>query len=361
MATQKKTALNDRLVALDLLRGFFVVNIVNDHLWRFPSLFGLLSGQGRLWVSSAEGFVMISGLLIGYIRGYRNRELPFKAVAKKLLVRAAILYIAMVVASCVYIAIEWSDVVRSMPYTPTTPDSQQYWGVALTNVLTLTQPHTWVHFLALYSIFLCLAVGAVWLLRKGRWWAVLTISVITYSVGEITSIEWMKWQLLFFGPSIVGFYLESVRAWWRQLAQPRQRLIVCSLSIISVATVSLSVMSAYYPDFIPSSLQRFFTSAFDPDAMTPFRIVLASIWFATLAILFHKGSRLIQRATGGILEYLGSHSLQTYIVHGLFICLAILVLPDSSSWIINTLYGLVVILAIWAFIRLPVVRRIVPR
>lgn len=351
----------DRLVALDLLRGYFIVNIINDHLWRFPSLFGLLSGQGKLWVSSAEGFVMISGLLVGYIRGYRNRLKPFKTVTKKLLIRAATLYAAMVVASVAYIAIEWSDVVRSMPYTPTTPDSQQDWGVALTNILTLTHPHTWVHFLALYSIFLCLAVGAVWLLRKGWWWAVLATSLVVYGVGEVASVEWMKWQLLFFGPSIVGYYLESVRAWWRQLAKSRRYWIVSTLSAISVLTVALSIVSTYYPDLISSSLQRFFVSAFDADALPPLRIALAAIWFATLAILFHKASRPIQRATGGVLEYLGSHSLQAYIVHGLFICLIILFLPDTTSWIINTLYGLLLILAVWAFIKLPFVRRIVPR
>lgn len=304
---------------------------------------------------------MISGLLIGYIRGYRDREKPFKTVAKKLLTRATTLYVAMVVASIVYIAIEWSDVVRSMPYTPTTPDNQQDWGVAITNILTLTHPHTWVHFLALYSIFLFLAVGAVWLLRKGWWWAVLAISVITYGVGEVASIEWMKWQLLFFGPSIAGYYLESIRIWWRHLAQSRRSLIVSLLGTITVSTVILSILSVYYPHTASSSIQRFLSGAFDADLLPPLRVTLATIWFTTLALLFHRTSKYIQRATGGVLEYLGSHSLQAYIVHGLFICLVILFLPDTTSWIINTLYGLALVLTIWAFIRLPFVRRIVPR
>ena len=360
MPSEKTNPSPDRLIALDLLRGYFIVNIINDHLWRFPSLFGILSGQGKLWVSSAEGFVMISGLLIGYIRGYRNRQLPFKVITKKLLIRAATIYAAMVVASCVYIAIEWSDIVRSMPYTPTTPDNQQDWSVALTNVLTLTQPHTWVHFLALYSIFLALAVGAVWLLRRGWWWAVLAISLITYGIGEFAAIEWMKWQLLFFGPSIIGYYLESIRVWWRQLAPPHRRTIVWTLGIVTVATIALSVINVY-SDIVPGSLRQFTNSAFDPDSLSPLRIALAAIWFAALALLFHRTSKIIQRVTGGILEYLGSHSLQAYIVHGLFICLIILFLPDTSSWVINTLYGAAIVVAIWAFIRLPIIRRIVPR
>ena len=61
-----------RIFELDLLRGFFVVIIIIDHLQLWPSPLRYLTGEGRLWVTAAEGFFLISGLLVGYIRGFNN-------------------------------------------------------------------------------------------------------------------------------------------------------------------------------------------------------------------------------------------------------------------------------------------------
>ena len=74
-----------RMLALDYLRGFFIVIIVIDHLWRWPNMFEYVSGRGELWASAAEGFVIISGLLVGYVRGYKNRNQPLLEVSKKLI------------------------------------------------------------------------------------------------------------------------------------------------------------------------------------------------------------------------------------------------------------------------------------
>ena len=74
------TATNRRLLALDYLEVFIVVIIV-DHLWRWPNLFQFVSGRGELWASAAEGFVIISGLLIGYT-WLQNRNLPLIDVGK---------------------------------------------------------------------------------------------------------------------------------------------------------------------------------------------------------------------------------------------------------------------------------------
>lgn len=60
-----------RILALDLLRGAFLVAIIVDHLHWGPSWFRLLSGGGKMFTSPAEGFFAISGILVGYIYGPR--------------------------------------------------------------------------------------------------------------------------------------------------------------------------------------------------------------------------------------------------------------------------------------------------
>src|SRR4051794_8322784 len=55
-----------RDLRLDLLRGFAVFAMVVDHIGGV-SWFHLLSGGNRFFVSAAEVFVFISGLMVGLI------------------------------------------------------------------------------------------------------------------------------------------------------------------------------------------------------------------------------------------------------------------------------------------------------
>jgi len=90
MSAVSATRAIGRIQELDLLRGYFIAVILIDHIQRWPSFYTYLTGQGRLWVSAAEGFFIISGLLIGYLRGYKARHHPLAVVTKKLTCRHVI-------------------------------------------------------------------------------------------------------------------------------------------------------------------------------------------------------------------------------------------------------------------------------
>ncbi len=314
-----------------------------------------------LWSSSAEGFVIISGFLIGYVRGYKGLKTSFTTIALKLIKRAAILYIAMILASIVYVAIEWSDKVWSMPYTPIPNDGPRDWGTIIWGFANLEHPHTWVHFLALYSIFLLLAVGAVWLLRRRQPFLLALLSMVVYTFGQFQDIQWMKWQLLFFIPAIAGFYFEALKVWWRSLSVKNTRTLLALLIVTTLFTLILSITYAFAPQLYATPVYSLIDTLFLGDLLWPPRIIIAFLWFIALALLFTKLTPWLKRWTGGILEYIGTHSLQAYLVHGLVICGIILTLPDSTSWFINTLYGLVAILAVWLLIRIPGIKQLLPR
>ncbi|HET6622635.1 MAG TPA: OpgC domain-containing protein, partial [Candidatus Saccharimonadales bacterium] len=82
-----------RIAELDLLRGFFIFAIILDHAQHIPDIHMYLTGQGKLWVSAAEGFFLISGLLTGYIRGFRQQDRPLWEQSKKLIKRGLLLYV----------------------------------------------------------------------------------------------------------------------------------------------------------------------------------------------------------------------------------------------------------------------------
>ncbi|MDP9371380.1 MAG: OpgC domain-containing protein, partial [Chloroflexota bacterium] len=62
-----------RDLRLDLLRGFAVFAMAVDHLGG-PSWLYALTGGNRFFVSAAEGFVFISGVVAGIVYGARARR-----------------------------------------------------------------------------------------------------------------------------------------------------------------------------------------------------------------------------------------------------------------------------------------------
>src|SRR3954462_14501653 len=89
------TRQNNRIYALDIIRGFFLIVIMINHIELYPNFFDLFTGRGRLLVSAAEGFFFMSGLLIGMV--YKRRiALGMRFIFKKMWKRAFVLYIASV-------------------------------------------------------------------------------------------------------------------------------------------------------------------------------------------------------------------------------------------------------------------------
>lgn len=350
-----------RIHSLDILRGFFIVVIVLDHFWKYPSLWSFITGQGLLWVTAAEGFVMISGFLIGYIRGYKGLKKPFRDIATILLKRAVMLYVWMLIAGMGYLYIEWNNFLPAMPYTDL--ETKSYWD-AFVSFATTGKPHVWIHFLYIYSIFLILAIGAVALLRKRQSVALLMSTLILYLAGTVWDVEWMKWQVLFFVPSIVGFYFEPLRSWWHSLDSSirfRTKTIIYTLAAITIFT------SAYitFSDTVSIDIKSMSSALFSVEILAPIKVVMAGLWFVALAFLFDRFTPAIQKYTYGALEYIGQHSLTAYIIHGYAIVLVNLVIywQITNEWryAYYTLLGLIILLVVYGGLRVPLIRRIIPR
>jgi hypothetical protein len=353
---ERASAAANRLLTLDYLRGYFVLVIIIDHLNRFPSLWAAITGTGRLWVTAAEGFVMISGLLVGYVRGRKGMKLPFSTIARKLLGRSLLLYTWTIIMTVVYAAITWYSDISPLPWFDSpTGDWQYMWHRAI----TLEMPHLWIHFLALYAIFLFLAIGAVWLLRNGydRLLAVLSVLIYIYGFGH--NSEWMQWQILFFIPAIAGFYLDHIRTAWQSWSAHVRHWLEATTLAIGALLLATSMIYIFFPQLVPypSEINGIFSAA----PFTPARVLLTGVWFCALVMLFDRLTPYLARYSFGIIEYFGTHSLTAYIIHGLVLCGTTLFFARSDGWIVNTLLALGVILVVFLLIRTPVVKRLIPR
>lgn len=308
---------------------------------------------------------MISGFLIGYIRGFKGLKLPFSAITVKLLWRALMLYFWMVVVSMGYILLEWSKVIPNMPFTSISTGNYTSHLDAFTQFALGGQPHMWIHFLYLYAIFLALAIGAVYMLRKRKPWLLVITTLLTYLLGLIFDEEWMKWQIIFFLPSIAGFYFDQLRAWWSSRSNTLRTQLQSGLWSVSGALLFLSVMATFMPWSLPTEFVSWSNAAFVIEGFSPLRIIVAALWFVSLAFIFERITPWLQKHTYGVLEYLGTHSLTAYIAHGFMICLVnyvfTMAVPELFAIPYNTLLGFITIMATYFFIRLPVIRKIIPR
>ncbi len=89
---------------LDFLRGFLVAAMVVDHVGG-ESLLTRLSGNNAFLVSAAEGFVFISGLLMGIVYGGRMTKLGLRAGMEGVLRRVGRLHITIALLTFTFVLI----------------------------------------------------------------------------------------------------------------------------------------------------------------------------------------------------------------------------------------------------------------
>ena len=82
-----------RVLTFDILRGYFLFVIMIDHLMRTFGFWEIFTGRGAQWVSAAEGFFFVSGIMIGMLRGAKMISSPIEDIFKKCWSRSLTLYI----------------------------------------------------------------------------------------------------------------------------------------------------------------------------------------------------------------------------------------------------------------------------
>jgi len=347
----------NRLETLDHLRGFFIIVIIIDHLSRWPSLLSIFTGKALLWVTAAEGFVAISGLLVGYVRGYKNRTLPFVEVSFKLLRRAGLLYIWSLIASIAYVAVIWYAPLEGG--APSTPMPVGDWPTFLTQLITMQYTFVWVHFLTLYALFLAASPIAIWLLRRNLAWVVAAMSLGLLMLGWATRLEALQWQFLFFIPAIAGYYLTTILTWWHAQTKPKRVAIAASSVGLTGLTIIISVIFTFYAQNFQGVADQINT-LFAKDSISLLRASIAFIWFTGFMFVFYALRGGIAKYLNWLLLPIGTHSLTAYILHGVALIIISLSTISGESIVVNSLLGLGAVLMVWVLIKIPFVRRVIP-
>lgn len=362
-----------RIDELDLLRGFFIVIIILDHAQFWPSPLQYLTGQGRLWVSAAEGFFLISGLLIGYLRAYKGARTPLGELSKKLWLRAAMLYVWCVGITLAVVAFTTmlGGNENRLPKLPEVWQLADIWTY-LGQVISTHFASDWIYFLRLYAVMLAVTPGFLWLIRRGTWYIAAGLSASIYALSLLGNINeaTMQWQVLFFGAALIGWKLETILAWLHR--RPRLRIELLTLLIVTtLGTMATSYFFVHGWGIVESpatsisrdayiSIRANVDPLFSNNPLVPLRIGLAFVWFFGLLALFHIIRTPLKRWLGWLLMPFGQASLTAYCLQALILPFIVTLIPLGNFWI-NGLLGILTVLTMWALLRIPLMQRLLPR
>lgn len=366
-----------RILAFDILRGYFLVGIFLNHLSFYPNGLDWWAARGGLFATMAEGFFIVSGIMLGIVRGAKLFDAPFQKVARLLLNRGVQLYLTSIILTLFFTWIAWTFFADTSGVKPDIAPAGTPWWQIIWETITLQYFYGWADYLRLYAVFLFASPIMMWLLRRGWWYIGLLISTgvwllfpdpMVASGVEQERAQLLSWQLLFFISMTIGFYWQKLQEYWTNLSQNIKRVALGMLWVSAGTTllynvaIMLSTMG-YDMSFIGASPQLqhdLYIAFFDKEQLPLTRIALAMLWFwaAFAAVRFLE--RPIKRWFGWLLITFGSNSLYVYTVHA-FMIFFLNIYFVSGSRLQNFLIAVACIAITLVMVRYKVLMKIIPR
>ena len=353
-------------------------------------MFSLLAWERIGLVSSAEGFVLLSGLVVGLVYGRHAKRDGLMSAAKRLWSRAFQLYRAnlFVILSIALLGLLpfinvfdvthwWIPGDRANAYYLYPLDTAPWWEW-LWKALTLqVGPHQY-QVIGLYVVLLSLAPIAIFLLLRDYWSWVLLVSWAMYIANlffmiRLTPTKFelgfplLTWQLLFFNGLVIGFYHKQILNW---LLADKNRWVGWLAGLTCLGFMFLAFNNPYamfwpweHLSFVPSDIfQSIYAFWFNKTLLGPGRLLNNAALFVTMYILLSRYWLGFNKLLGWFLIPLGQASLYVFTVHVYIILLVInLPIPIHDSFVWGTIVHGGSFLLIWLMVKHQVLFNWIPR
>lgn len=369
---------SSRILTIDIMRGYFMVAIILNHLQWYPSGLDWVAMRGALLVSAAEGFFLLSGIVLGMVRGRKLLDKPFRVSATLLLKRGLLLYVTTVVLTFLFMVIGWLFFMDNPGLKPGIRPIDQPIGEVIMGILSFKYLYGWADFLRLYSIFIIASPLMLWLIRKNKWYIAAAISVGLWALfpwvhehgdnsAEILMV--LSWQLIFFAGMTIGFYWKQIMDGWQNLSNKVRKPIYATILFTAGATllaniVIVSMDNLGIPSDAISSWYRSILPLFFKEELPLARLVLFGLWFMLGYFIIKKFESPIAKYFGWLLIPFGQNSLYVYILHAVLVFFAhtLLLPPDPNiPWPITGALSIVIIGIIHLAVRKRFLFKIIPR
>ncbi len=353
-----------RIEFLDILRGYFLLVILVDHLELFPNIFELVTGRGLLWVSAAQGFFFVSGILVAVVYYHRSSK---EILYKKLLKRAKLLYFITVLFSVTltYITRFWYETTGEVVKDGAL--ANESFVEVLWRSATLQYVYGWTDFLAYYAVYLVAAIGLLYMLKISKPWLLLTTAIAPWSIAWLfgwrtMSTLWLVW-FCFFGLGVyVGFYREKVAEYALRCSEDTTQSLAKIKYLLSFYT---QCCTKRHNNLIPFGIGADARDAIEPFLFSNRTGILIlpvfALWMSVGAYLAWKYASYLPKPIYSVLHTYGKQSLRTYIVQGLVLYFLADFFTDGESYLLNSIITFAFIMAVYGLHRLPITQRVIPK
>ena len=318
-----KYAGGKRDLRLDFLRGFAVLVMVADHLGGEPSWLSTITGGNQFLFSAAEGFVFISGLVMGIVYAGIIAKQGIGPAMWKALRRAGSLYLLTVVLSFAFISLSY---LLHLPWVAGVrvgdPVMRAVERLALHRAFYLTDVLVMYTLLVVVAplAFVLIVNKQTPLLLAGSWllWAAYQRwpdqVAVPWNIEDNSVFHLAAWQVLFFTGLVLGYHRERIVGWARRIPM-RPYLTLLTLlcaGLIEFHRHSAEILARFSPDGDPAALTARF---FDKGDVRIGRLIAFAIFFQFFLALVTVAWQPVRKAFGWLLLPLGQSALLAYSAH----------------------------------------------
>ncbi len=356
-----------RDLRLDFLRGFCLFVIIANHIGFYPAFTIYLTGGGFFLTSAAEGFIFISGLVLGLVYGPRIIKEGLSASTGKILHRAGQLYLWNMLVSLAYLTIAHLTPLQLRREQVVAPPELSFDLVV--RMATLKQTFGWSDLLATYAVLVAVAPIILYFLTQKKGWWVSGISVALWLGYQISPENFsptlgtfpvLAWQVLFVHGLVIGFHREAIKEFFSKWPAQSRYL---PLAMAFVGLLALGINWLYAGTFDENvDLSWFLTEMFDKNALRPGRVITFLVFFQVFYLLLTRLWEPINSAFGWLFNLLGQNSLYVYILHG-FVVSMFFNIPNygDASALIHTAGHIAAVLMLWSLVRSKFMFKLIPR
>lgn len=378
-----------RDLRLDFLRGLIMLVVITVHM-EFQSLLSMFAWGRVGMISSAEGFVALSGIVLGIVYKKRLLREGFKSSAIKLLLRSFQLYRVnlFVILSILLLGmipfVDISEVTHWVPigdkgkgYLLYPPESATWLETIQETLLLKIGPHQF-QVIGLYVILIAFAPVVLYALSKNRtfWlltasWAIYLINMFNHFRISGARFEWgfpsLSWQLLFINGMIIGFHSEKILGYIADKNNKKLLFFASCICLIFLFIASNDPNPVFWPWKMfsiidPTTFQELYLALFLKSLLGLGRVFNnITLFIIAYYLLTHYWSPL-NKTLGWLLIPLGQASLYVFFVH-VYVVLLVSNTPleEYNNFYLNTLVHISAILLIWAMVKQKFLFQIIPR
>jgi hypothetical protein len=364
-----KPGASRRNTTVDVLRGYCILMMITSH----TSTQSYVNNGVHLlrFVSGAEGFVFLAGLVLGMVYRRKLDAAPASDSYRAILKRAGLLWT--VHCALTLVAVVLNPILFHYADIPDVRQISPLRTLWLTATLQL-QPGHMLNILPLYVFLLCAAPLCFELMRREKtaWLLAGSLALFAYCQFEPGAGRWVHpisggdafpvfaWQALFIPGMAIGYHNSLIRS--TLLAHHRAKLmwtlgIACAVTLLLVA-----VQTPTFQFYNHETWDLFLWERHPLRFGRVLYFLLAVSTFYLLIQAWQNNSRRLHIPTFPlkVLETLGRNSLYAFLVHIAFAFgLGLLQIPPER-WFALEVLPVVTVIGVYLMARYQVARRWIP-